>query len=302
MYVACPSSFQTGGTEALHALALELRNLGLNAFMFYKDVKLNQDVVGERFKCFNIPYVLEIEDSIENVLVVPEIYSFLLNSCEYIQKVFWWLSVDNYFLTENKDNRINFNDKSILHLAQSWYAWDFLKSKKVTRRAFLADYLRDDFFEVSPDYTSKSRRDIVLYNPQKGLKTTQSIIEAAPELEFVALENMTPQQIRDICLRSKIYIDFGQHPGKDRFPREAGVLGNIVITGDRGSAAFDEDVPILPQYKIRQDVMDVAEVVTLLKDCQKNYDKRINDFKYFREFIKIDKAKFIFDLKRIFRL
>mgnify|MGYP003466339484 CR=1 FL=1 len=52
IYVACPPSFQTGGTEALHVLAYELRNLGVDAVMFYRNANENQDVVGERFKYF----------------------------------------------------------------------------------------------------------------------------------------------------------------------------------------------------------------------------------------------------------
>ena len=35
IYVACPPFAQTGGPEALHALAFEMRNLGMDAYMFY---------------------------------------------------------------------------------------------------------------------------------------------------------------------------------------------------------------------------------------------------------------------------
>ncbi len=82
--MACPASFQTGGTEALHVLAFELRKLGVDAIMFYRDVDPNQDVVGERFKCFNIPYVLDIEDKPDNILVVPEIQVALLKKYKHL--------------------------------------------------------------------------------------------------------------------------------------------------------------------------------------------------------------------------
>lgn len=49
--------------------------------------------------------------------------------------------------------------------------------------------------------------------------------------------------------KSKVYIDFGNHPGKDRIPREAAISGCIVITGKRGAAAFAEDVCIPETYK-----------------------------------------------------
>lgn len=304
-YVACPASFQTGGTEALHVLAFELRKLGVNAIMFYRDVIPDQDVVGERFKCFNIPYVLDIEDKSDNILIVPEIWLTLLKQYSHLQKVFWWLSVDNYLSRAQgglfSKEKMNFKDNSILHLAQSYYAWQFLEKKKVKRKAFLADYLRNDFFSKEPDLTDKNRENIILYNPTKGFDITQQIINAAPELNFVPLEKMTPSQIRDLCLKSKIYIDFGNHPGKDRFPREAAVLGNIVITGNRGSAAFNEDVPILSCYKINQNQIDINQVVLLLKDCLKNYNERIRDFSYYRQFIRSDKEKFIYDLRQLIK-
>lgn len=303
-YVACPASFQTGGTEALHVLAFELRKLGVNAMMFYRDVTPEQDIIGERFKCFNIPYVFEIEDNSQNILIVPEIWPTLLEKFKKLQKIFWWLSVDNYFVGLKSQptffkKKINFKDSSILHLAQSWYAWKFLEDKRVKRKAFLADYLRGDFFTKVPELTDKNRENIILYNPAKGIEITKQIIQNAPELNFAPLKEMTPIQIRDLCLKSKIYIDFGNHPGKDRFPREAAILGNIIITGNKGSAAFNEDIPILSCYKINQNKIDINYVVYLLKDCLKNYNKRIHDFSYYRQFIQLDKEKFIYDLRQL---
>lgn len=305
-YVACPASFQTGGTEALHVLAFELRKLGMNAIMFYCDVNPEYDVVGDRFKCFDIPYVFEIEDNPLNILVVPEVYLSVLKSYKHLQKVFWWLSVDNY-LSRVKNGifskeRMNFKDNNILHLAQSQYAWKFLEDKKVKRKAFLADYLRDDFFAKEPDLTDKNRENIILFNPAKGFDVVSKIIKAEPKLRFVALEKMTPIQIRDMCQKAKIYIDFGNHPGKDRFPREAAVQGCIVITGNRGSAAYDADVPILSRYKINQNKMDIPSVIALLEDCLKNYNQHISDFSYYRQFIKLDKEKFIYDLRQLIGL
>ncbi len=318
-FIACPASFQTGGTEALHVLAFELRNLGFNAIMYYFNVKESEDVVGERFKCFNLPYVFEIVDSEQNILVVPELGAKFFKGVEKIQKVFWWLSVDNYFralpkrtiknwfkkhiLKEDIDiNKVDLNDSKILHLAQSQYAWDFLEKKNIKRKAFLADYLRDDFFKNEADLTSKNRKDVILYNPAKGYKFTKKLIEYANDLKFVPLVNLTPEQVCELCKSSKIYIDFGNHPGKDRFPREAAIQGTIVITGKQGSAAFMEDLPIPDGYKFDQNNVKLSEIVQLLKDCLKNYDKHIWGFEEYRTFIKQDKEKFISDLKKIVNL
>ncbi|MCQ2599635.1 MAG: hypothetical protein MJ187_04675 [Alphaproteobacteria bacterium] len=303
-YVACPASFQTGGTEALHVLAFELRKMGINAIMYYREIKDNKDVIGERFKCFNIPYVFDIEDEQDNVLIVPEIWGGLLKKYKQVQKVFWWLSVDNYLVKTNKHsffskNKISFKDKNILHLAQSQYALCFLEKHKVKNKSFLGDYLREDFFEKRPVLKSSCRKDIILFNPAKGYGLTKKIILSAPDLIFMPLKDMTPTQVRDLCLQSKIYIDFGNHPGKDRFPREAAIQGNIVIVGLRGSAVFYEDVPIKSEYKFKATEDSVKNIVLKIRDCIKNYDTKITDFEYYRSVIEKDHEKFISDLKSI---
>ena len=109
----------------------------------------------------------------------------------------------------------------------------------------------------------------MLYNPKKGIEFTRQLIEAAPDLNWVPLENMSNEEVRGKLKTSKVYIDFGDHPGKDRFPREAAISGCCVITGKRGSAAYD-DVPI-PE-----------------------------DFDGYRSTIKAEKNKFIEDVRSIF--
>lgn len=60
----------------------------------------------------------------------------------------------------------------------------------------------------------------------------------AQDLRWVPLIGMTTEEMRSCMSKSKVYIDFGNHPGKDRIPREAAISGCIVITGKRGAAAF----------------------------------------------------------------
>ena len=307
-YIVCPAGAQTGGPEALHVLGFELRKLGINAIMNYvmtKEINVDQsssDVVGERFKIFNVPYVFDIQDEEDNVYVVPEVFPSLLNKYMHVQKVFWWLSVNNYIggvEAISLTDAVDFDDDSILHLAQSHYAMELLKIAGVKRKHFLSDYLREDFCTQNVDFSGRNRENIILYNPKKGYETTQKIISAAPELNFVSLSDMTPPQLRDLMQKSKIYIDFGHHPGKDRLPREAALQGNIIITGNKGAAAFDEDLPILPKYKLDQSNLDINEVVSLIKTCLQDYDKHIQDFSYYRQWIKLDKEKFIFNLRQL---
>ncbi|MCX7738527.1 MAG: hypothetical protein N2Z80_03840 [Hydrogenothermaceae bacterium] len=66
----------------------------------------------------------------------------------------------------------------------------------------------------------------------------------------------------DILKKAKVYIDFGNHTGKDRIPREAAMLECCVITGRRGIAKYREDVPIPENYKIEDKVENIPLILS----------------------------------------
>ena len=73
-----------------------------------------------------------------------------------------------------------------------------------------------------------------------------------PEYEFKALAKMSSNQIKNYYSTSKIFMDLGIHPGRERMPREAPktVMGCILIVAKRGSTLNNFDVPIDDLYKI----------------------------------------------------
>jgi hypothetical protein len=108
---------------------------------------------------------------------------------------------------------------------------------------------------------------------------------------------MSRNQIIDVLKRSKIYIDFGSHPGKDRFPREAALMNNIIITGFRGSAMFYNDGPIDPtQYKF--DMNDLYSAANKIKEHLYNYNEKIKDFDLYKNIILNQKEEFINQVKQ----
>lgn len=73
---------------------------------------------------------------------------------------------------------------------------------------------------------------------KKGIKFTKKLIDKSIGIKWIPIENMTTQQVKSLLGNSKVYVDFGNHPGKDRFPREAAIMGCCVITGKRGVQSF----------------------------------------------------------------
>ena len=187
-----------------------------------------------------------------------------------------------------------------LNLCQSYYAMNFLGGFGINNIVYLSDYLNKEFLLETFDINKKE--NIVTYNPQKGYGFTKKIISSAPNIKFVPIINMTRQQVIETLQQAKIYIDFGNHPGKDRVPREAAILGCCVITGKRGSAAFYEDVPVPEEYKFEDKKENIPVIIEKIEDCFENFDERYKDFDYYRQVIKQEPAKFIEDLKKIFVL
>jgi hypothetical protein len=279
------------------------------------------------------------DDNSKNILIVPEVHKalkLLLNFIN-IRKGIWFLSVDNYYISK-LTKRNNFIQRAINKISERIFKkrlLDFdITSQEVLSKLiqkydyrtdpllklanfymtntyrglrwfselkplyYLSEYLNKSFLEAQTDISKKE--DIVVYNPKKGFSFTKKIISSAKDIKFIPLINMTRDEVIKTLQRAKVYIDFGNHPGKDRIPREAAILGCCVITGKRGSAAFFEDVPIPDEYKFEDKEESIPKIIEKIKDCFKNFEERYKDFEYYRKVIRNEPQKFIEDLKRIF--
>jgi hypothetical protein len=96
--------------------------------------------------------------------------------------------------------------------------------------------------------------------------------------------------------QSKIYIDFGHHPGKDRFPREAASCGCLIITSFEGSAQFFNDVTIDPKYKFN----NIDGVSDLIKDIFENFSDHFDNFGLYRKMIADEKEVFYKQIKNTY--
>ena len=98
IYVIAPACTATGGPELLHQLVSSLRNINLNAYMFYLPVGCDNPVHSAYINYDN-PFVNNIEDKTHNIIIVPEEFKYIeyLQNYKEIQKVIWWLSVDNFY-------------------------------------------------------------------------------------------------------------------------------------------------------------------------------------------------------------
>ncbi len=288
VYILCPPKFFTGGPVGLHQLCQELRANGIDALIFYPlgIGKKGINPVHENFESFKNPYTTKINDSRDDFLIVPEIFTSYFSSYPKINKVIWWLSVDNYFIYNSrfKESIVGkiktffkrnpwkikkIKNNVVLNLAQSAYAFKFLYDHGLRNALMLHDYVPLDFFK---NCKLEEKQNLVLYNPKKGFDFTQKLIIKKPNLTFIPLINLSPEQVIEMLMRSKVYIDFGEHPGRDRFPREAAILGNVVITGKDGSAGNSEDISISPKYKFDQSSDSIELVLNMIEEVMVDHE------------------------------
>ena len=300
IYVITPFRYETGGTEALHQLAHKLNLFGCNCLTIYKETAYGPILCDGTPNSFKRHYLIREADRIDdierNVVVVPEIWTRLLNGFKRIRKCIWWLSVDN-----NLNSPFGEFDQwsdDILHLFQSNYAKNYAESKN-GKGYYLGEYIHRDFISITIEIQNKE--NIVLYNPAKGLKVAQKIMNKIKNepIKFIALQAFDRSQLKGLFERSKVYIDFGHHPGMDRIPREAVVNGCCIIVGRNGAARFYDDVPVLEKYRL--DDTSIDDICRVIRECVYDYEKQVADFSDYVEFVKNQELRMEIDLRSIFK-
>jgi len=321
--IFCPNNSETGGVECLHQLCDVLRSNNIDAYMYYYK-KSSYESIPNQYRQYNIKVLEKFKDDSSQLVVLPEIF------CEHMflfkkSVVFiWWLSIDNYFkycfsnmniISKTKhilksilNSSIKYKFKfenlnsNVQHLCQSQYAKEFLlkKSVNLSKTHMLNDYINEVY--TTPSQTNKIiKKDIVLYNPKKGFQYTEKIIKTNPDINFIPLINYTKEELYDLFKTAKVYIDFGNHPGRDKIPREACALDCIIFVGRSGSAMNDIDVPIGSTFKIDFEDFHPIEIGNNIRLSFSDYYDLVNDFKSYKSIILKDKEVFVQQTLSIFK-
>ena len=331
IYVVAPYNHATGGVELSHQLVDYLRNKNENAYIVYVDkyfsiVKGDSNVT-PAYVQYNIEIASDVEDAETNILVLPEIYFELIFSYSKIKLGCWWMSVDGrykhivfhelikhresfygkmrvcfshfllgWYRERNSTKLLMDNDYRIIHFYQSYYAYKHISNLGFTHKLPLSDYININF--INDIETPKE--DIILYNPSKGYAFTKKIIKRMRNYEFVPLKGLTRGQLADLMGRAKLYIDFGEFPGKDRLPREAVMNGCCIITGRKGASAYYEDVPLSDDYKFIARNENLPQIVNRIKQVLNNYSNCKSDFDSYRSKVSEEQDVFYNEIDNAF--
>jgi hypothetical protein len=108
--------------------------------------------------------------------------------------------------------------------------------------------------------------------------------------------------MRNTLARSKVYLDFGHHPGKDRIPREAAISGCCVLTNREGAAGNDRDIPIPDTYKFSDPLTQLPLIAETVQACLRQYERRIFEFEPYVKMIAGERARFAAEVDQALRL
>ena len=317
VYMMCPGNIHTGGPECCHQLVSQLIQFGVEAYIFY--VSGNPDnPVHEVYVKYRVPYVLEIEDKPHNVLIMPETVDDSYFKYRRVRKIIWWMSVYNYIANIAKQimNRTEnalaapmpklfyFQSDDTTHWIHSEYARRFLELNGIPKKqtCFVSDYASQAFLVRADSIDLDAKENFVAYNPKKGMQTTSLLQMVGGDIDWRPIQNMTPEQVQELLAAAKVYIDFGNHPGKDRIPREAAISGCVVITNLRGSAGNDVDVNIPAEFKFDDVNFEVTAVLDKIRDVFDNFDDNYAAQAAYRARVREDRSRFVRDVAAAFSL
>ncbi len=313
----------TAGPEAIHQLVADLNRLGQPASVVY--FPFNQIFsTAPVYQKYEAPISQYIDEE-DSLIIFPEIVTTYAFKVRKAKVAIWWMSVNNFtcqrygYVWRDKLRYVKYFLKGLrplggvkalkkfIHFAQSNYAMEFLKKNGIDGQ-LLSDpipfYTSEDYLNsIGVKYAQAKRDNIILYNPHKGALITRRLMNRYPHWIFKPLQGYNREQLAGIFLSSKIYIDFGHHPGKDRLPREAGIHGCCVITGKNGAAENALDVNIPDGFKFSEhDAEFENKVGVLIENVFSNFNKYFEMFNIYRETISGEQKKFDQQIKIAFEI
>lgn len=310
--LVCSPPSVTGGPELLHQLVHELRGLGRDAYISYYPFDRTH-AVPEPYRMYQTP-VASFQDAPDTFVVMPETATWIARHVKRSRAAVWWMSVDNYFEARRESWIADqvaryralaggrtpfFRLRRFGHFVQSEYARQFLQGHGLAASP-LTDYLNPQHL-ARAGAPPEDKRNIVVYNPRKGIARSERLMARYPDIEFVPLQNMTAAEVGTLLGKAKVYMDFGHHPGKDRAPREAAVAGCCVLTGRQGAAGNGVDIPIPAVYKL-DDASNayLEDFGPLVLDVFRNFATHASAFEAYRRSILGERENFERQVRAIF--
>jgi hypothetical protein len=270
IYICCPAYLVTGGPEALHQLADAINSIGGSAYIvYYFNDKLMEAYVPLKFKHYNVKLAKIPIAGIRNAIVVPESNHALLEEFPFENQFLWWLG---WFHFNGNIREISSN---VVHLYQSHYVKGRLLESNITKLLSLSDYIN------IPAQRGREKTNKIAIPSRKIAADYVKFHEfIKAKYNTIEIKNMSRFKVTKVLNETLCYIDFGIHAGKDRMPREAAVLGNIILTSNLGTFgnSIDSSIPDRLKMSSLETLDDFKTLIDEIIQDQYIYKEQMHNY------------------------
>lgn len=296
IYFLCPYH-RTGGPENMHFTCSMLNQLAGTtvATIAYMPPHPNEPMLYPEIGHVHITPIHKVDDIPTNIIVIPEIYcvrrmrrEFCIRHCQY---VVWWQSYVHACINYTLGN---WDLKDVWHAFHSYYQYVMVRPHLSLDRTwfFLTDFIADEYTSFDASSILPQKQDVVCFNGHKD-KITRHVCDTH-RIPYIEIKKMSRAQVMETMRQCKVYVDMGSHPGKDHMPREAVMMGCVVITNKSGSAAYFEDVGI--HEKVRYE----DELPNMVERAFQQYDEVYRNQETYRQTIRQEKEQALFTARNFY--
>ena len=310
--VFCPDA-NTGGPFALLQLAKAINDLNYECEVYFYNIgtvkvkKIKKNFIKNmiidgsytikykrkpRINIPNLSYKVCNDITVNDTLIFPEValdYSTTFYNLGFKKRVFWWLSWNNApFGNLTKFNNI-INLKNCMHIFQSKYA-----QKEAARLDFKGLMVSDfTIFDETTDKIKSNKTNDICFLEGKAPGTELLVKELRNYFSVISIKKMSQAQVIQTLKNSKIFIDFGSHPGKVRIPREAALHNCIPLVHNVGAAKYFEDLTISRSLKLDTNAISDAKIlIKKINTLASNFDNTLQSIAPYKNKIRNERDIF----------
>jgi len=191
-----------------------------------------------------------------------------------------------------------------LHLVQSKYAKGFLSSYGVEdeKIVMVHEPLEEEFLIRANEIKYHEKIDAIAWNVRKAYPIAFKLVRTLKKRGFTIfdLENVGKDRMIKILSKTKIFLDIGIHPGRDRPPREATALANIVIVNNHGGCYHFDDCMIPAEFKWNYYLdynVGYHKYINNVEHYLENFEYYIKKFHVFKQYIMQEPYLFLNDVR-----
>jgi len=193
-----------------------------------------------------------------------------------------------------------------LHLAQSRYVNEFLRSMGVCHENIIMIHepIEEEFLTNAMKVKDYEKVNAIAWNSRKAYPAAFKLVNALRKRGFTVFElaNVGKEHMLKLLSRTKIFLDIGIHPGRDRPLREAVALDNIAVVNNHGGYYYFDDCMVPDEFKwdCQFDCkIDYRKCVEKIEYYLENFEYYIKKFYHFKQYILQEPYIFLNDVRHL---